>query len=118
LLEGLEDPRDGHPVVDRVWAREEIYSGPGLTHAPDLIVHLRDGYSAESGIARGGKLLSPSPANHSSDHWNESMLLALGPGVRAGEVRARLEDVAPTVLHALGVELASDYDGKVLPIFA
>jgi len=117
LLEGLEDPRDGRPVVDRVWAREEIYSGPGITHAPDLIVHLREGYSAESGIAGGGKLVAPGPLNHSSDHWNESMFLALGPGIRAGEVRARLEDVAPTVLHALGVELPPDYDGKVLPIF-
>jgi predicted AlkP superfamily phosphohydrolase/phosphomutase len=116
LLEGIEDPRNGRPAVDRVWNREEIYSGPGLTHAPDLIVHLRDGYSGESGIAGGGKLIAPSPDNHSSDHWNESIFLAHGTGVRSGEVHARLEDVAPTALHALGVALPPDLDGKVLPI--
>ena len=32
--------------------------------------------------------------------------------------RARLEDVAPTVLHALGVESPPDYDGEILPIFS
>jgi hypothetical protein len=32
-------------------------------------------------------------------------------------VQAGLENIAPTVLHALGVEPAPDYDGKVLPIF-
>jgi hypothetical protein len=37
--------------------------------------------------------------------------------VRPGEVSARLEDVAPTVLHALGVEPPAGLDGKVLPIF-
>jgi len=116
LLEGLEDPRDGSPVVDRVWAREEIYSGPGLKDAPDLIVHLREGYSGESGIAGGGKIIAASPANHSSDHWNESFFLALGPGLRPGEIEARLEDIAPTVLRALGVDPAPDHDGKVLPI--
>jgi predicted AlkP superfamily phosphohydrolase/phosphomutase len=118
LLEGLEDPRDGRPVVDRVCTREEIYSGPALTDAPDLIVHLREGYSGESGIAGGGKLVAPSPDNHSSDHWNESVFLALGPGLCPGEIRARLEDVAPTVLHALGVDPSPGCDGKVLPIFS
>ncbi len=117
LLEGLEDPRNDQPMVDRVWTREELYSGEQLTHAPDLIVHLKEGYTAHPGIAGGGKLVTASPENHSSDHCNESIFLALGDGVRPGEIRARLADVAPTVLKALGVPVPPDYDGKVLPIF-
>ena len=98
--------RDGSPN-----STIESYVKHAQTH------HHWEGYSGESGITGGGKLVSPSPANHSSDHWNESMLLALGPGIRAGEVQAGLENIAPTVLHALRVEPAPDYDGKVLPIF-
>ena len=117
LLSELEDPRTGEPIVEKVWTREELYAGEELTHAPDLIVHFLEGYSGHSGIAGGGKVVTRSPPNHSSDHWNESLLLALGPRVRAGEIEARLEDIAPTVLHALGVDSPEDCDGSVLPLF-
>jgi len=117
LLE-LRDPRNGERVIERVWTREEIYSGPRIDLGPDLIPEYREGYSGDAGIAGGGKLVTASPVNHSSDHCPESVFLALGGGVRHGEIEARLEDVAPTVLHALGVPPASDYDGRVLPIFA
>ncbi len=118
LLLQLRDPRTGEAVVERVVTRDEAYSGPELTNAPDLLVHLRDGYSGDSGFAGAGRLMSDAPANHSSDHWEQSFLLAGGGGVRPGQVEARLEDIAPTVLHALGQQVPADYDGRVLPIFA
>jgi predicted AlkP superfamily phosphohydrolase/phosphomutase len=117
LLAGLRDPRDGQPMVERVFTRDELYHGEELTDAPDLIVHLREGYSGDSGISGAGRIVSASPPNHSSDHSPRSAFLAFGEGVRPGEVSARLEDVAPTVLHALGVEPPAGLDGKVLPIF-
>ncbi len=117
LLAALRDPRDGQPMVERVFTRDELYAGEELAHAPDLIVHLREGYSGDSGISGAGRIVSDSPPNHSSDHSPRSAFLAIGKGVRPGEVRARLQDVAPTVLHALGVEPPAGLDGKVLPIF-
>lgn len=116
LLAGIRDPRSGQPVVDRVITRDEAYSGTELTNAPDLLVHLRDGYSGDSGFS-ASRAVTDAPPNHSSDHWDQSFLLALGDGVRPGEVQSRLEDVAPTVLHALGQAVPDDYDGRVLPIF-
>jgi predicted AlkP superfamily phosphohydrolase/phosphomutase len=117
LLGKLRDPRSGEAIVERVFTRDEIYSGQELTNAPDLLVHLKDGYSGDSGFAGAGRTVSDAPANHSSDHWNESFLLAGGDGVRPGEVQSRLEDIAPTVLHALGQPVPEDYDGRVIPIF-
>lgn len=117
LLMELRDPRSGHQVVEQVVTRDEIYSGSELTNAPDLLIHLRDGYSGDSGFAGGGRLVTDAPANHSSDHWDESFLLAGGEGIRTGEVESRLEDIAPTIVHALGQQVPSDYDGRVLPIF-
>jgi len=80
-------------------------------------VQLREGYSGQSGFS-SARLVTAAPANHSSDHWEQSFFLALGDGVRPGELSSRLEDVAPTVLHALGQPVPDDYDGRVLPIFA
>ena len=117
LLMQLRDPRSGKPVVERVVTRDEIYSGGELTNAPDLLIHLQDGYSGDSGFTGAGRLLTDAPANHSSDHWDQSFLLAGGEGIRPGNVEARLEDIAPTVVHALGQEVPSDYDGHILPIF-
>jgi predicted AlkP superfamily phosphohydrolase/phosphomutase len=116
VLAELRDPRTGEEVVERVVSRDEVYSGGELTNAPDLLVHLRDGYSGQSGFAGAGRLVTDAPANHSSDHWDQSFLLAAGDRVRGGEVASRLEDVAPTVLHALGQPVPQDYDGRVLPI--
>ena len=65
-------------------------------------------------MGNGGSALT---ALHYINDWNKAVFLALGPGIRPGEVKARLEDIAPTVLHALGVEASRDYDGERLPIF-
>lgn len=117
LLEDIRDPSTGRQIVDQVYSREEIYSGQDLTNAPDLVVKFHEGYSGDSGFSGGGKLITKSPSNHSSDHWNESLFLAYGKGIRSGEVKARLEDVAPTVLRYLEVNVPQDYDGVSLPIF-
>jgi predicted AlkP superfamily phosphohydrolase/phosphomutase len=113
-LAELRDPATGKAMVERVYAREEIYRGDELAHAPDLVVEWKLGYSGDAGISGAGRIVTPSPPNHSSDHWNQSALLALGAGVRPGQITARLEDIAPTVLQALGVSAPPDLDGTVL----
>lgn len=117
-LAELRDPTTGKDMVERVHAREEIYRGPELAHAPDLIVEWKPGYSGDAGLSGAGRLVSQSPPNHSSDHWNQSALLALGVGVPPGQISARLEDIAPTVLRALGVSPPPDLDGSALPALA
>ncbi|HXU45358.1 MAG TPA: alkaline phosphatase family protein [Thermoanaerobaculia bacterium] len=46
----------------------------------------------------------------------DGVLMLHGPGVRAGALLtgARLVDVAPTLLYALGLPVARDFDGRVL----
>lgn len=115
LLSGIRDPRTGEPVIERVVTRDEVYAGPEITNAPDLLVQLREGYSGQGGFS-SARVVTEAPANHSSDHWEQSYLLALGEGVRTGGLDARLEDVAPTVLRALGQDVPDDLDGRVLPL--
>jgi predicted AlkP superfamily phosphohydrolase/phosphomutase len=116
LLADLRDPRTGKPMVSRVLTRDESYRGEELTHAPDLLVEWKPGYSGDGGLSGAGKIVTPSPPNHSSDHWNQSAMLALGAGVRPGQLRAALVDIAPTVLHALGVSVPAALEGNVLPL--
>ena len=105
-------------MVERVWSREEVYRGAKVSEAPDLIVQWREGYTGNSRIGSGHRIVAPSPVNHSSDHCTESFLLMLGDGVRPGRIEARLEDIAPTVLQALGVPGLPGCDGRPLPVLA
>jgi hypothetical protein len=48
-------------------------------------------------------------------HRRYGILLALGPGVTAGEIQgANIVDLAPTALHAMGLPVPDDMDGRVL----
>ncbi len=116
LLEDLRDPRTGEPIVDRVREREEIYHGPELRNAPDLVLELADGWATPAGLTGTRRIVEDSPPNHSSEHGNESVFLAWGEGVRRGELVVRLEDIAPTILSELGVEPPPGCDGRVLPL--
>jgi predicted AlkP superfamily phosphohydrolase/phosphomutase len=117
FLEGLKDPSGKTSVFSRVLTREEIFSGPYLIHAPDLYAECRLGYSADSSMSCGDRWLCSNPEHHSSEHWNESVFMAMGKGILGGQVTARLEDIAPTILHAYGLKPPRNCDGRVLPIF-
>jgi predicted AlkP superfamily phosphohydrolase/phosphomutase len=46
----LKDPDTGEPIIDKVFYRDEIYSGPAVDRAADLIVHPYDGYDIKGTI--------------------------------------------------------------------
>lgn len=56
------------------------------------------------------------PEGHSGDHRMNGILIAAGPPFPPGEriAGARAVDIAPTVLHLLGVPVARDMEGVVL----
>jgi predicted AlkP superfamily phosphohydrolase/phosphomutase len=75
----------------------------------------------EGGTLRiGGKSIPLSqiisPEGHSGDHRMNGVLIAAGPPFPPGEriMGARAVDIAPTVLHLLGVPVARDMEGVVL----
>lgn len=114
----LRDPRTGEPIVKSVHTREELYDGPYVERAPDIIVWCHDMYK-EGPLAQGplvGQVpfdeLVQVPGSH--DEWG--ILLARGPGIAAGKEidGARLIDLPPTILHAMELPVPSDMDGRVL----
>ena len=97
--------------------REELYHGPHAHLAPDLTVVLRDWRYRTIGLHdfTTNKLISPS-FGPTGDHRMEGVLIASGPAVKTGATLepADLLDIAPTILHLLGVPVPADMDGRFL----
>ncbi len=121
----LVDPQTGEPVVERVYRREEVYEGPRLEHTPDLIIDFRsDAWAADRfffvphdfGLRHGlSPFRRPSPWGR-GNHHRSGILLLEGAPFRAGAALpgAHLQDVAPTLLYALGLPVPSGMTGRVI----
>lgn len=57
-LKALEE--DGNPIIDRIYQKEEIYHGPQMERAPDLVCLPKDGYDLKGSLERK-KIFSDSP---------------------------------------------------------
>ena len=103
---------DGGRVVTAVLTREEAFPGTECHRAPDLTLVLRDhGFvsvlNAPAALAR-----RPEPVGAHRPH---GIFLAAGPGVQPGQSLPELSivDVAPLVVHAVGLPVPADFEGRV-----
>lgn len=117
-LAALRDPHTGEPIVRRAARREDLFAGPHLDEIPDILVELHDAYTG--GPALTGPLVTPAPleelSRYSATHRPTGLFVLHGPGVRRGVwlEGASIVDLAPTLLHAMGLPVAADMDGRVL----
>jgi predicted AlkP superfamily phosphohydrolase/phosphomutase len=117
-LRELRDPRTGEKIVKIVFKREELYEGPYVERAPDIIVWCHELY--KEGPLAVGPLVGEVPYDElvqvPGSHDEKGIFLALGPGIAKGKVLEgpRLIDVPPTILHAMELPVPSDMDGQVL----
>jgi hypothetical protein len=101
---------DGGRVVTEIKKREEWFPGPYMERAPDLTLTLRDrGFVS---VLHGRDVVVPrrQPAG---THHPDGVLIAAGPGLRRGEraERRSILDVAPLLVHSLGLPIPADYEG-------
>lgn len=111
-LRDLRDPETGERVVTGLWTREEVFGGPHSKVAPDLTLELRDGGLV--GILPSKQMFSRRPATGGA-HRPIGMFGARGPGIRQGARAGEMSilDVAPVVLHSLGLPVLEEMQGQV-----
>ncbi len=113
----LRDPEDGSQVVPIVYKREDIFHGISADHLPDLVLHTDRAKYVSFGHADFGSNRIIEPSTGQTGHHHMMGVMGLnGPGVTAGTKvdDAGLLDLAPTILHYLGLPVPEYMDGRVL----
>ena len=117
-LGDLVDSEHNEKAIEQAMPREQVYSGPYTTAAPDIVVGYNVGYrvSWDAAIGKcGPKVISDNTKAWSGDHCIHP---ALVPGIlfcnRPIRDEANIMDMAPTALKLLGVRVPAYMDGKSL----
>ena len=118
-LSGLRDEERGEVGINQVYDAHEVYDGPYLVNAPDLIVGHNHGYRSSWDNATGvasGPVFDDNAKAWSGDHCVDPLIV---PGVffcnhPIDNRDPALIDIAPTVLRLFGIEAPAHMDGKPL----
>jgi len=135
-LEAWRHPHTGAPIVEKAYRREEVYSGPFLREAADIIprwalcqgnnygFRLSSKAPDSAWIARVEGPGSPYYPRKFSSHREEAIFVAHGPAFRSGNGQSnerspgpRIIDLAPTILALLDLPVPEDMDGRILEEF-
>lgn len=128
-LAECRDAVTGRLIVDNVFHRDEIYFGPDVDKAPDLLIRwkededihgiaLADNARVSAGMVEDSRPFVPGEDARviSGDHRLYGVFLMAGKPIRKGVKlsKARIIDLAPTILHLFDLPVPHDMDGWVL----
>ncbi|MBC7172322.1 MAG: alkaline phosphatase family protein [Polyangiaceae bacterium] len=129
-LFALRDPWSNTRVVRAVHRRRDLFEGPYVSRAPDLLVTLEldGGYSynlmpSSTGPVDGSLFRKLTEAEYlgrkgrslPGSHRPRGFFAAAGPRIAAaGEIDARIADVTATLLARMDVAVPSELAGRVL----
>lgn len=109
-LKEIKHPTKGIAIVEKLWTREEAFSGAEL--APDLTLKLWDNGLVST--IKSDAIVKPR-AKCGGVHYPNGVFIARGPRIREGVALEALSilDVAPALLYSLGLPIPDDYEGNV-----
>ena len=118
-LANFADQKAGAPAIRSVSRKEQIYSGPYMTDAPDLLVNFHPGYRVSWSTSLGGFsqcLFEDNIRRWSGDHIIDPDAV---PGIlfmnrMAAHNHACMLDLAPTILKYLDAPGYDTMEGKSL----
>lgn len=123
-LYNLVDPETGEKIIEEVYQKEEIYQGPHVEKAPDILFAFKTPhYFCRKDIFET-KVFRPVRSKDvlSAHHLNSMTGIYKGIFVIYGEIvkngktniSPNIIDIAPTVLYILGLPVPEAMDGRVL----
>jgi len=116
-LEQVVDPKTGERVILRAFVAKDVYRGPQIGHAPDIVLGFNWGYriSNASPLGRFPKdILEDNTKKWSGDHMGAPEVI---PGILVTNRKIRAEspalyDLTATILNAFGIERPKDMIGE------
>ncbi len=113
-LRALREPKSGAPLFKQVARREELFDGPAVERMPDVITEVSDhAFRLRSNLGLD-RVFVPF-RKKKSYHAPEGILYVKGPGIRKAQRLddANIQDVAPLILHLMGLPKISTMDGRL-----
>ena len=113
-LKKLTNPSTGLKIAKHVYQREDIYQGDFLPEAPSIIIDQYPHTHIRGSI--GNKNIFEEPQRWRAENTTEGIFIASGPAFKQGiqAENVSILDLAPTILHLVGVPVPDDLDGRVL----
>ncbi len=112
---------DGVPVVDHVYRRKDVYSGPYAEYGPDLNIMMRGmAYASEGWHEMSStEIFGTATTNCTGIHRPLGMMALSGPAVQQSgrQQEVQIVDVMPTLAWQLGIPIPDDVDGRLLAEF-
>lgn len=112
----LQHPQTKEKIVSRIYKREDIYSGPYMNIAPDIIFLLKEGEYVADVQPMDYLIEQISWKTGTGTHRSKGIFIAYGNDIKDG-LRlegVRIIDLAPTILNMMNVPIPADMDGKIL----
>ena len=117
-LRELRDPDTGEPVVEKIYRREELYKGDYVGQAPDIVfIPTRLEYFGFGEYEFGShKIIEAMERGISGTHRMNGIFISYGAAIEPGVQveNASLTDLAPTIMHLMGLPVPDHMDGHIL----
>lgn len=101
-----------------IYEPKKMYAGDKVDLLPDVIFTVNDWrcFIVETELDRPLFENRPISPRRTGSHRPIGVFIAYGPGIKRGYTlrKARVYDIAPTVLHIFGMPIPDDMDGRVL----
>ncbi len=108
-LWNLRDPMSGREMVDKVFKREEIFSGPYVKNSPDILIHPKNGYDLKG---KFGKVEFVSQGLRNGMHTYDNAFVYSNVPLKKDD--PSILDLYPTVLDMMKIKKPKDLDGRSL----
>jgi predicted AlkP superfamily phosphohydrolase/phosphomutase len=115
-LRDLKDPHTGERLVTEVYKREELYEGPFVANAPDIILFLKGGEYLLDVQLNDELFTEANWQTGSGTHRGDGILIGYGPNIVKGLTvkGACIVDLAPTILYSQNLPIPEYMDGRPL----